>query len=223
MKMRMMLKSALCFVLVPILAAQQATTAVTVPQNTRIDLVTLETLSTESAKRGAQVRFAVAHDVTINGVTVIPAGTPVTGVVTKAERGIAYQEWPTLRIHVKEVRMNRSIGVPLSQWSLGTYHESWNERVQCAVFFVVCLSLKKLENDGWGEDGPPKPDQSSSWQAVLPRCVAIDFWTTSATTVYRSDMPSEMAASNVTKIDCPQFVGWSDSYLDPGLGRVFFR
>jgi hypothetical protein len=221
--LRKLFQSVLCIVLTSLLAAQQGTTSITVPKDTKIELMTLETISTQSEAKGSVVRFAVARDIAIDGVTVIPAGMPVTGVVTKANRGIAYKQWPTLRIHVKGARINQSLSLPLSPWSLEAAPGSWKDRAQCVVFFVVCLALRSLGNNGWGEDGAPKPDHSSGQQAVLPRCVAIDFWTVSATTVSQSDLPPKLTPPTLVRFDCVLVKSWSDAYQEPGLGRVFFR
>jgi hypothetical protein len=220
---RKILHSALCLGLSPLLAAQQGTTSIIVPNNTKIELLTLETVSTESEVKGSVVRFAVARDVAIDGVTVIHAGTPVTGIVTKANRGIAYEQWPTLRVHVKEARINQGLSLRLSQWPSDVTAGSWKDRAHCAVFFVVCVALESLGNNGWGEDGAPKPDQWSGQQAVLPRCVAIDFWTVSATTISQSDLSPKLASPTFARFDCVQVKSWPDAYQDPGLGRVFFR
>jgi hypothetical protein len=221
--LRNLLQSALCICLAPLLVAQRGTTSISVPRDTKIELMTLETVSTQSEAKGSAIRFAVARDIAIDGVTVIPAGTPVTGVVTKASRGIAYKQRPTLRIHVKGARINQSLSLPLSPWPSEVAPGSWKDRAQCVAFFVVCLALRNLGNNGWGEDGAPKPDQSSGQQAVLPRCVAIDFWTVTATTVSESDLPPKLVPSTLVKFDCVLVKSWSDAYQEPGLGRVFFR
>lgn len=78
-----------CFAAVcaPGLAAAQATapaqTHITVPSGTPIRLQLAETISTANARVGQRVPFLVVEDVVLDGVTVIPAGTVVTGAVTK--------------------------------------------------------------------------------------------------------------------------------------------
>jgi hypothetical protein len=207
----------------PLLAAQQATGTI-VPKGTRIELVSLEAVSSETAARGSRIRFAVANDVAIRGVTVIRAGTPVFGTITKAKRGIANEQWPTLRIHVNGVRIGQGIDLPLSLWAPETDQSTWKYRAMCVPFFVVCLGLKNLEDNGWGEDGAPKPDQSSGQQASLPSCVVFDFWTATPVSVPPEALPSQTANSpSLAQIACHQLTDWSHAYEDPGLGRVFFR
>jgi hypothetical protein len=214
---------ALWLELVPLLSAQQATTTI-VPKGTEIELVSLETVSTETAAKGSRVRFAVANDVAIRGATVIHAGTPVMGVITKAERGIAYQQWPTLRIHVKEVRTREGLVFPLSPWAPVRDPGAWKFRAACVPFFLARLALKNLENNGWGEDGAPKPDQSSGQQAVLTRCVVIYIWTAAPVSVPTKALPMQATDSrSLAQLGCLRVTDLSHAYEDPNHGRVFFR
>jgi hypothetical protein len=104
-----MIQAALCLILSPLLAAhqvaaeaqQQAAEPVT-PEaaNTlalyatldfvkgrKIQLVAQEPVSIEMAQTGAPFQFVVDKDVAVDGVTLIHAGTPVTGVIAKVNRG----------------------------------------------------------------------------------------------------------------------------------------
>ena len=59
------------------------------PEGLTIALETRQDLSSKSAKEGDPVDLTVAKAVTIGGVTVIPAGTPVTGeVVSVRDNGL---------------------------------------------------------------------------------------------------------------------------------------
>jgi hypothetical protein len=225
--MRRMTRSVPSFVLslalAPVLTAQQAASTI-VPKGTEIELVSLETVSTETAAKGSRVRFAVAKDVAIRGLTVIRAGTPVMGVITKAERGIAYQQWPTLRIHVKEVRTREGLDLPLSPWAPVADPGAWKFRAACVPLFLVCLALKNLENNGWGEDGAPKPDQSSGQQAVFPPCVVISIWTAAPVSVPTKALPMQATDSrSLAQLGCLRVTDLSHAYEDPNHGRVFFR
>jgi hypothetical protein len=53
----------------------------------RIQLVAQKPVSMEMARTGAPFQFVVDKDVAVDGVTVIHAGTPVTGVIAKVNRG----------------------------------------------------------------------------------------------------------------------------------------
>ena len=61
-----------------------AITTVTIPKNTEIKLVLLDTVSSATAEKGQSVHLAVASDVIVDGVTVLPAGTLVLGEVSRA-------------------------------------------------------------------------------------------------------------------------------------------
>ena len=53
----------------------------------KIQLVAREPVSMETAQTGAPFQFVVDKDVLVDGVTLIHAGTPMTGVIAKANRG----------------------------------------------------------------------------------------------------------------------------------------
>ncbi len=82
-----MLQFALCVYLSPLLVAQQAAPSTeslfaSLPKGTQLDLVLLETVSSLTEKKGQTIRMAVAESLTAGGHVLIPAGTPVVGVVT---------------------------------------------------------------------------------------------------------------------------------------------
>ena len=93
--------SVLCIVLSPLLVAQQAAN-INIPKDTKIELVSLERVSSKAALRGATVRFAVARDVAIGGVLLLPAGTPVFETVTKVV-SVAGKRPGSLRIRIREI------------------------------------------------------------------------------------------------------------------------
>jgi hypothetical protein len=51
-------------------------------------IVPLETVSSATATKGQPVRMAVGEDEMVNGLVLIPKGTPVTGKVTHLRKGI---------------------------------------------------------------------------------------------------------------------------------------
>jgi len=57
--------------------------SVTVPEGMAIRLETRHDISSKSARVGDQVELAVAKPVAIGGVTIMPAGTPAVGEVTR--------------------------------------------------------------------------------------------------------------------------------------------
>jgi hypothetical protein len=106
---RKLLQAVLCLVLSPLLIAlpvaaegqpQAAEPAAPAAVNTlplpasldfvkgrKIVLVAREPVSIEMAQIGAPFQFVVDKDVVADGVTLIHAGTPVTGVIAKVNRG----------------------------------------------------------------------------------------------------------------------------------------
>jgi hypothetical protein len=85
---RNLLNIAICLCPTPLLAAQPGVPAgIVLPERTKIELIPLGDVATEAASSGTRVRFAVAGDVVVNGVIAIPAGTPITGIVTDSKRG----------------------------------------------------------------------------------------------------------------------------------------
>jgi hypothetical protein len=106
---RKMLQAALCLILCPLLIAQPVA-AETGPQATepaapkvvgtlalpaslvsikgrKIELVAQEPVPIEAAMTGSPFQFVMDKDVVVEGVTVIHAKTPVTGVIAKINRG----------------------------------------------------------------------------------------------------------------------------------------
>jgi hypothetical protein len=88
---RRTIQAVACFVLAPLLVAQQAASSVTTPtktgkpivlkKGTDVHLVLLESVSSATATKGQSVHMAVLDDVTDgNGVIVIPKGTSATDV-----------------------------------------------------------------------------------------------------------------------------------------------
>ena len=107
---RKLLQSALCISLCPLLAAQQVaggapqseapqrladnaaavpepTAYAAIPEDTKIELTVMDSVSMETAKAGSYVLLAVARNVVVNKVTVLRAGTCLTGTITGEKRG----------------------------------------------------------------------------------------------------------------------------------------
>jgi len=58
-----------------------------IPEDTKIELTLLDSDSLKSAKAGSYVLLAVAKNVTVDGVTVLRAGTCPMGTITGEKRG----------------------------------------------------------------------------------------------------------------------------------------
>jgi hypothetical protein len=223
---RRFLQSALCICLSPLLVAQRnsVTGTVMVPKNTKIELMALETVSSETARKGSLIRFAVVNNVIFDGITVIADGSPVTGIVTKVNRGVAFHRWAELRIHVKEVRIGSGLRLPLSPWQDVGREGTGGDLAWCIVFFVPCIALRNLGNNGWGEDGAPKPDAGSGRQAILRPCVIFDFWTKASLRVDQSELPEATASLPAPPgAACRELRERLQIYEDPELDRLLFR
>lgn len=66
-------------------APPAAAQSLVLPEGTAIPLETRQEVSSKTARVGDQVELAVARPVTIGGVTVIEAGTPAIGEVTRVQ------------------------------------------------------------------------------------------------------------------------------------------
>jgi len=240
MMMRTALQAALWLWLLPLPAAQQgAPTAAApdtaaaqpplpvsavIPKDTKIELVSLEQVSSETAARSLRVRFAVANDVVVNRMIVVPAGTTATGIVTKVKRGIPNHQWAELRIHMEDVKVGEGLRLRLSPWVPAARHIDPGLVATCIALPILCLALKNLGDNGWGEDGPPKPDAEAGQQAVLPACVSFDFWVTSAKTIAATDSPlDDSGSTTLLNVACPKLQEGSRTNEDPELFRVLFR
>jgi hypothetical protein len=58
----------------------------TIPPGTLLQLRTSEPVGTKSAKDGTAVQFVLIHDVNVSGLTAIPRGVTVHGVVTESKK-----------------------------------------------------------------------------------------------------------------------------------------
>jgi hypothetical protein len=245
---RKILQSALCICLAPLLVAQQmgqtpvnpvkatpshgpsttpSPTTVTIPRDTKIELVSLDNVSSEFAVAGSPVRFAVAQDVVVDGVTVISAGTPLTGFVTKAKRGVARHRWAGLTIRVREIQAGPGLKLrlgasnPEQRARPGDYFDYLGT---CVVLLPFCVALVILAKEGCGEDSCPHGKDSDGQQALLPQCVSEEFWVRSAVTVSSDQLAEErIAASTYPAIPCVRIIDRSKIFGQPGISFVEFQ
>jgi len=239
---RRFLYSALCIFLAPLLMAQELNPAgahvqsaspsssptpaaapalVSIPKDTKIELMTLKTISSETATAGSHVQFVVANDVTVNGVTVFYAGAPVMGIVTHAKRGIANHQWAGLKIRVKELQIGNGPKLRLTS-SNPKFRTTPREFFSCAAFLPGCVQLMIMASMGCGEDScSSKPNAESGQQAVLPACVTSDFWTAASTDISLAQLAQGKASvtTNLTTA-CPRIVELSKIFRQPGVSFV---
>jgi hypothetical protein len=198
---------------------------ITIPKDTKIELMTLESVSSETAHKGSAVRFVVANDVVVNGNTVLYAGAPVTGIVTKAKRGIAFHQWAGLTIRVKQMRIGNGPALRLTA-SDPAIREKPGEFARdygwCLLIVPGCIALEILVLNGCGEDScPGKPKADGEQQAILPSCVTLEYWTKSSFSVSSAALVEEMAAASAySSASCPQILGWDKVFGQPGVRFV---
>ncbi len=92
---------------------------VAVPAGTPVTLVFDQTLSSKTAKVGQQVKFSVADDVMVGSTLVIKKGTPVTGVIAKAEKRKRFGVNATIRIALNPVKSTQGARIALEPRSQG--------------------------------------------------------------------------------------------------------
>jgi hypothetical protein len=177
---RWLLQSTLCLILCPLLAAQQVapptapadapqnlvptpTTAkprpmpefITIPGNTEIEFISLENVSSATATKGQSVRLAVAKDVLVKGLVVIPKGTLATGVVSQLTKGVPGKRDGYLLITPRLILNNgKTIKMQdYSDWNTD-FGPAWFMYTFLGPIFLPILILSKLE--------PPKDNKNAS-------------------------------------------------------------
>jgi len=214
--------SAVCLILSPLLVGQEST-SIRVPKDTKIELVSLENTSSEFAFMGAPVRFAVAKDVVVNGVTVLHAGAPVKGAITEFKGGMAHRKWASLTIRVREIQISTGVDLRLT-----ASHPEWRAKpgdyLGCALVLPECIVLEILVKEGCREDSCPRGRDSDGQQALLPKCVSEEFWVKSAVTIPSAALDDEKAAaSTYTPIPCARIVDRGTIFGQPGISFVEFK
>ena len=86
---------------------------ITIPVSTIITMKTLEELNSKTAQEGDTVRFAVADDVIVDGIVVIPRGMEATGTITKARKSGRFGKDGKIEITFHSVRAADSTPVDL--------------------------------------------------------------------------------------------------------------
>jgi len=199
--------SALCICLSPLLVAQQATSTgtITVPKDTKFELVALDRITSDSATTGSEVQFAISKDVVVDGRTVLPAGTPVTGILTKVVKAKPAKRDGELRVRIKAVTISKNFGLALTNSDphyRQTPREKFKEGATNTLEFIGGIVLLPLDlpmaiamtNGGHNPIGK---------DAVLPRCYSVTYWVRTDTTLILSKT-SELAksAQDLSKDEC---------------------
>lgn len=94
-------------------AAGQAP-ATMLPVNTPVEIELLEPLCSETLHPGQEIAFKIVVPVTVDGNTVIPAGTPIQGEVKALQRAGAFRKAAALDLGFKPLRLDNGSVVQLS-------------------------------------------------------------------------------------------------------------
>ena len=135
----------------------QAAGELVVPAGTRIELETVQTITSELIQPGESVDFKVRSDVSINGVVVIKAGTLAKGVVTNSDRAKGIGKEGNVEIQVKSVSAVDGSLLPLSSNALARKGEN-NAVLSIVLGVLVCLLFLMIK----GKNG------------VIPSGTAVD-------------------------------------------------
>jgi hypothetical protein len=127
-----LLSSVLCLAMCPLLVAQQASEAprrlegavlpppgpkAIIPKHTKILFILLETISSATGSKGQLVRMAVAKDVSVNGVVLIPKGTPATGVIDFVRKAVPGKKDGDVSIKPISVNLPTSKSIALRRYN----------------------------------------------------------------------------------------------------------
>jgi hypothetical protein len=156
--MRRLLQSALCFVLCPLLVAQQTASSeqsptapdlasaakpkvatITLPRKTVVELALLETVSSATAQKGQAVRLVVKKDVVVNGTVVIPRGTPASRQVTSVHKAVLGKTDGSIQIKPISLTPPDGSSIVLRGY---TYNDDDADGV--CEGFVSCLALSVI-------------------------------------------------------------------------------
>ena len=120
--------------------APMAQDTATLPKDTEVATIILETVSSATARKGQVVRLAVAKDIMIDGRIVIPKGTSATGVIARLQKGILGTRDGYLDVRPVAVTLAEGTRVKLKEYPTG--QDSCGDLGPCWAFplFVVAIS-----------------------------------------------------------------------------------
>lgn len=119
---------------------------ITIPDGTEISAVTTDTISSKTAVEDDPVTFKVDEDVVIEGAVVIPRGTIIKGVVTKAKKSGFFGRGGDLSVRVESTTTvdNQKLKVRASKGKEGG--DKTGTTVALVVLFGPLGFLKKGKN-----------------------------------------------------------------------------
>jgi hypothetical protein len=209
--MKRLFQSALCLILCPLLAAQQvappagapqsstpapATAAprplpefITIPKDTKIDFVSLEEVSSATAIKGQLVRFAMANDVLVNGLVVIPKGTLASGVVTHVTKGVPGIRDGSLWVSPRIIFLNNGKTIKVSDTiygsDIGPYWFAYTFLAPLMLLIWIGVAVDKVHNSR-------KNIKSLGKDYVIHVCKSLIWngYTTNRTKIQSIDLPA---------------------------------
>lgn len=114
MKKKIVSLIALCMMQV----AAHAQKEVTLTIGTPIPLQSVNTVKGSEVKKGQSVAFRVARDIVVDGMTVIPYGTPVTGTVTMKKKGKCWGYSGHIEVTITELIAPYGEHIPLNNGNI---------------------------------------------------------------------------------------------------------
>jgi hypothetical protein len=98
---------------------------ITIPQYTKIELISLEEVSSATATKGQFVRLAVVNDVLVNGMVVIPKGTLASGVVSYVIKGAPGKRDGYLSVEPRIIFFNNGKTIKVSGTTGSDFGPNW--------------------------------------------------------------------------------------------------
>lgn len=233
---RKLFQPTLCIFLSPLLIAQQiaqpakqteegpaSSTAANVsgtssgfimlPKNTGIEVVSLDPVSSASTKAGSQIRLRVSHDVVVQNVTTIRAGTLLTGTVTKVVAGSRRNHRNgQIKIRINRLELARGQSIQFTGKTPQERLAQKEDRKDMArILFALPLLpillpwFVAMTIGMWNEGGKPIGNDVG-----MPKCFSFTAYTTGRLKVRAADLyPANALPSDNNWSICPSGYGMS--------------
>jgi len=231
---RKMLQTALCLALCPVLVAQQllaeavnsdasqtsmpapATTTspslaklVTIPKDTAIKYRLLDAISSVTYKRGDVIRCLVAEDVIVNGITVLPRGTIVPAIITKAQRAIPGKRDGGLDFRPANIEMGKNFRLRITDdvsKSPEERKENGKDVLEIVATAPLWIPMFPVFVIGYAiadrDDGSCKSCKPTGKDFVFDACFEMTFYVKSSKTFRVVDLPAAPANSAAADSSC---------------------
>lgn len=213
---RRMLQSLLCLFLSPLLVAQQATgsgqipfapvshpvtqskgRSITLRRGTVVPLTPLESASSATAQLGQAVRYAVSEDMAVDGIVVIPRGTPVSGGVIFVRKAVLGQQNGRVAFEPVSLALADGSSIPLREAP-----STDGEAQGLAGVALLIAGLPFLFIDMFRENHPaPEPGDDET----LPSCRHLWGSTTKSVRINLAVLTQALPWSSKVDVDsaCP--------------------